>query len=104
LVEFGTLPHLIVGGKLARSRNYFTRLAVFGDPHKKANRFQVRTAGKQAQALNILGNFVEKVDHPGSRPKPFLGPSAEAKYPAAVTAMAESLRKFIDTIGVTSNG
>lgn len=90
LVEFGTLPHLIVGGKLAASRNYFARKAVFGK-----NRFQQRTADKRAKALNILGRFVEKVDHPGARPKPFLGPATEAKYPQAVEAMAERLRSFL---------
>jgi HK97 gp10 family phage protein len=97
LVEFGTLPHLIVGGKLARSRNWYTRVGVFGSPNQKKNRFQVRTVTKQLDAMRILGNFVEKVDHPGARPKPFMEPAANSKYAAAVDAMVAKLRAFLDT-------
>jgi len=96
LVEFGTLPHLITGGRFAKGVNREIRNSVFGNNRKIENRFQFRTADKRAQALNILGRLVSKVDHPGSAPKPFLGPAAEAKYPAAVDAMAQRLRDFLD--------
>lgn len=96
LVEFGTLPHLIVGGRFAKSVNRQIRNSVFGNNRKVENRFQFRTADKRAKALNILGHFVEKVNHPGAAPKPFLAPAAETKYPAAINAMADKLRAFLD--------
>lgn len=96
LVHFGTLPHLIFGAG-ANRLNRQVRTAVFGDNHKKANRFQVRTAEKKLKALNILGHFVEKVNHPGAKPQPFLEEAAAAKSEAAVDAMAQKLRDFFNT-------
>lgn len=65
LVEFGTAPHII-----------------------KPN---------NAEALAILssGKVVDEVNHPGSRPHPFLRPAFEMNRTAAFTVMSRTLGEFI---------
>jgi HK97 gp10 family phage protein len=54
---------------------------------------------RRAKALQLHGRqIVEKVDHPGARPKPFLRPAADTKFPDAVDAVAEVTKKSIEKI------
>jgi HK97 gp10 family phage protein len=91
-VEFGTLPHVIKGGRLARFTNRNLREGIFGK-----NRFQARTAETRAQALRVLGRLVEKVDHPGARPQPFMERAVDAQSQNAVTAIANRFKAFFDS-------
>jgi HK97 gp10 family phage protein len=91
-VEFGTLPHVIKGGRLARFINRNVREGIFGK-----NQFQVRTADSQAQALKVLGRLVEKVDHPGASPQPFMERAVEAQAQNAVTTISNRFKAFFDS-------
>jgi HK97 gp10 family phage protein len=52
---------------------------------------------RNAKALKLHGGrLVEQVKHPGAKPKPFMRPAAETKYPQAVDAMAAKLTTFFD--------
>jgi hypothetical protein len=61
------------------------------------NRFQVRTAETPAQALKVLGRLVEKVDHPGARPQPFMERAVDAQAQNAVTAISNRFKAFFDS-------
>jgi HK97 gp10 family phage protein len=51
-------------------------------------------------ALVINGHVVADVEHPGSRPRPFLRPSYDSKAPQAIAAVAEQIRKRLTVQGI----
>lgn len=57
---------------------------------------------RNGEALRIDGHVVSEIDHPGSRPKPFLRPSFDSKAPQAVVAVAEQIRKRLTAEGINT--
>lgn len=79
--------------KVGNTRAYYAHMVEFGTrPHKIAPR---------ARALEIGGQFVAgAVDHPGSRPHPFMRPAADAKFGAAVAAVQHKIRDRLRAQGL----
>jgi HK97 gp10 family phage protein len=55
---------------------------------------------RNGDALVIGGHVVADVDHPGSRPKPFLRPSFDSKAPQAIEAVASKIRERLTKEGI----
>lgn len=94
LVEWGTASFYTGRGRSVR-RPYVISAKDsegkrFGDREKRrANR------GSEAQALYFQGMMVEKVVHPGAKPKPFMRRAADKYSQAAIDAVAAYLRKRV---------
>jgi HK97 gp10 family phage protein len=79
LIEFGTSPHPIA------PRNAVSRLLS-----------AMRSAREGAEAMTIGGRFVGgAVQHPGSRPFPFLRPALERNADRVIAIAAAALRRQI---------
>lgn len=57
---------------------------------------------KKAQSLIFGTIFADKVDHPGSRPKPFMRPAIDGKASQAVVAAGEYIRKRLTKQGINT--
>lgn len=80
---------LKVGGRLAPH----AYLVEFGTrPHK--------IKPKQQDALSFGGVVAREIDHPGSRPKPFMRPALDAKSSAAIAAVAAKVRERLTQEGI----
>lgn len=55
---------------------------------------------KRAKSLFLGGMFVSGVDHPGSRPKPFMRPALDTKATAALVAVGEYVKKRLTKAGM----
>lgn len=52
---------------------------------------------RNGKALQLHGGvFVDKVDHPGAQPKPFLAPAADAQFPAVVAEVISATKTAIE--------
>lgn len=51
-----------------------------------------RIVGKVGSALNVKGQMVRAVEHPGINPKPFLRPAMDSQAGAAVVAMGNYIK------------
>lgn len=70
-------------------------LVEFGaKPHK----IKLRRAG----GLTVGGHVVAEVDHPGSRPKPFLRPAFDGQSGAAISAVGAKIRDRLTAEGINS--
>lgn len=59
-----------------------------------------RILPKRAKVLFLGGLFVSAVDHPGSRPKPFMRPAMEAKTTETLLAVGEYVKKRLTKQGI----
>ena len=57
-------------------------------------------AAKQNGWLSFMNIFAKSVDHPGSRPRPFLRPAMDATAGAAVVAVGEQIKKRLTKEGL----
>ena len=55
---------------------------------------------KRAKVLFIGGLFVSGVDHPGSKPKPFMRPAMEAKQSETLVAVGEYVKARLTKAGI----
>jgi HK97 gp10 family phage protein len=79
-------------GKVARHAH----LVEFGTkPHKIAPK-------GQKGALKISGNIVGAVNHPGSKPKPFMRPAFDGKSSGAIQATAAQIRARLTQQGINT--
>lgn len=53
-----------------------------------------------ARAMTVNGNTVRSVEHPGSRPHPFMRPAADEKFSQAVAAVQAQIRKRLTKEGL----
>jgi HK97 gp10 family phage protein len=51
-------------------------------------------------SLFFAGIFVDKINHPGSRPKPFMRPAMEKRAQAALIAVGERVRQKLTKAGI----
>lgn len=85
------LASMKVGGKNA----WYAHLVEYGTrPHK--------ITPARAKALRIAGYTVADVDHPGSRPHPFIRPAFDSKSSAAIAAVAAQIRKRLTAEGINA--
>lgn len=90
MVEFGTRAHLVKVQDAERGVNRRTGKAL---SYRTINR----------NVLRIGNTFVgPTVEHPGSRPRPFMRQAAEAGFEAAVNAVQEHVRKRLAKEGLTT--
>jgi len=59
---------------------------------------------KDGGSLFFGGIFAEKVQHPGSRPKPFMRPALEGKSQDALIAVGEAIKKRLTKQGLNVAG
>lgn len=57
---------------------------------------------RRAGGLTVGGHVVAEVDHPGSRPKPFLRPAFDGKSGAAIAAVGAKIRERLTAEGLNS--
>lgn len=79
--------------KVGNKRVFYADMVEFGTrPH---------TIAPRAGAMQIGGQFVAgTVPHPGSRPRPFMRPAAEAQFSAAVAAVQKKVRDRLRAQGL----
>lgn len=58
-----------------------------------------RIAPKRAKALFLGGIFVSSIEHPGSKPKPFMRPAMDSKASASLVAVGEYVKKRLTKEG-----
>lgn len=79
-----------VGNRVA----FYAQMVEFGT--------RAHTIAPRARAMQIGGQFVAgAVDHPGTRPHPFMRPAADAKFSAAVAAVQAQIRKRLTKEGLS---
>lgn len=77
------------GGKLVR----YAHLVEYGTrPHI--------IKAKPGSALNVNGQEVKSVNHPGAKPKPFMRPAADKSFAAAVAAVQAKIRQRLTKAGL----
>ncbi len=83
----------VVAGRTKKKGDPFYAWMVEGGtrPH------DIRPKGKKS--LFLAGLFKEEVRHPGSKPKPYLGPALEAGAQAALDAVRDTLAAEIEKLG-----
>jgi HK97 gp10 family phage protein len=76
-----------VGGKTKKGADvFYAHFVEFGTrPHL--------IKAKPGEALSIGGSLHQSVQHPGMRPQPFFRPAFDNKAQAALTAVAEQIRR-----------
>lgn len=57
---------------------------------------------KKQQALSFGGNVAGEVDHPGSKPKPYMRPAFDAGQRAALAAVAGKIRERLTAEGINT--
>lgn len=91
LVEYGTKPHLIQVSDADRGIN-----------RKTGKRISMTTINRQ-RSLLIGGTLVgPSVEHPGSRPQPFMRPASDAALPAALRAVTDKIRERLTKQGLNT--
>lgn len=55
---------------------------------------------KPGHALNVNGRELKRVEHPGTRPQPFMRPAADAAFSAAVQAVQAQVRRRLTKAGL----
>jgi HK97 gp10 family phage protein len=79
----------LVTAKL-RSKLFYARFVEYGTrPHS--------IAARNRKSLSLGGFFLNSVDHPGARPRPFMRPALDTQASAALTAAAEYLKARLAT-------
>ena len=99
MVEFGTRAHYVKVSDIDRGpgRGRGRR----GTNSRVETLASVRTVNQRV--LQIGSNFVgPSVHHPGSRPRPFMRPAAEAGFSAAVNAIQAKIRERLTKEGLNS--
>lgn len=82
------------GGKVKGVDAWYARLVEYGTkPHKIA-------ANKKGGSLHFGSATVKSVDHPGIRPRPFMRPAVDAKFPEAVKAITNKIRERLAKNGL----
>lgn len=90
MVEYGTRPHLIQVDDRDRGINART-----------GQRISVTTINRQRRSLSIAGNLIgPSVMHSGARPKPFMRPTADHSFRAAIKAFDRKLRERMTQEGL----
>lgn len=59
---------------------------------------------KTAKSLFFAGLFSDGVDHPGSRPKPFMRPALDSQAQSALQAVGEAIKKRLNKEGLNASG
>lgn len=85
-LEFGTAAHFI--SAKVRGKNVAGRL----------NRMGKKSGG----VLNIGGNLVGSVMHPGIAPRPFMRPALDARAQDALVAVGEAIKKRLTKQGINT--
>lgn len=57
---------------------------------------------KPGSALDVPGNPLREVNHPGNRAHPFMRPAAEAAFSASVDAVKEKIRERLTNAGLNT--
>lgn len=79
--------------KAGNRKAWYALLVEFGTkPHK--------IKPKAAKALEIGGQVVKEVEHPGAQPKPYMRPGADAAHAAALAAVVKKLRERLTLAGL----
>lgn len=79
--------------KVGNRQTWYAQLVEFGTrPH--------RIVARPGHALNVNGTEVRSVDHPGTRPHPYMRPAADAKFLAAVAAVQAKVRQRLTKAGL----
>lgn len=87
------------GGRVTasvRTKLFYARYIEFGTA---AHSIVARGGGW----LSFGGIFAKEVQHPGSRPRPFLRPSMDAMAGAAVVAVGEQIKKRLTKAGIDAS-
>lgn len=83
--------------KVGNSVAWYAHLVEFGTrPHV--------IAAPPGSALNVNGTITKRVDHPGTAPRPFMRPAADAAFTAAVEAYKKKLRERLTRQGLNTPG
>jgi HK97 gp10 family phage protein len=57
---------------------------------------------KRQEALSFGGAIAGEVDHPGSRPKPYMRPALDSKAQAAIAAVGAKIRERLTLAGINT--
>lgn len=63
-----------------------------------------KIVGKAGGMLSFLGKFAKGVEHPGTRPRPFMRPALDAAAQKAVIAAGEQIRRRLTKQGINAAG
>lgn len=89
MVEFGTRPHVISVTEADRGIN-----------RRTGNQISVSTINR---SLRLGGTLVgPSVNHPGSRPHPFMRPAADSGFTAAAEAVTAKIRERLTREGLNT--
>lgn len=87
------------GGAVYASVKVGNRVAFYAQMVEFGTRAH-RITAKPGSALNINGNEVKSVMHPGIRPHPFARPAADAKFSEAFAAVQAKIRQRLTKEGL----
>lgn len=80
--------------KVGNRQAFYAHMVEFGT--------RAHTIAPKAKAMQIGGQFVAgAVEHPGTRPHPFMRPAADAKFTEAVAAVQAQIRKRLTKEGLS---
>lgn len=89
MVEFGTRPHVISVTDVDRPVSRRTGAQV-----------SIRTVNR---SLRLGGTLIgPSVNHPGSKPRPYARPAADAAFPAAIAAVQAKIRERLTKAGLNA--
>jgi HK97 gp10 family phage protein len=91
-VEYGTATFYTGSGK-SRRRPYVIKAKDAEGKRFSSREKRRANRGGEASALRFMGMMVEKVVHPGSKPKPFMRRAFDKHSKAAVNAIADYIRR-----------
>jgi HK97 gp10 family phage protein len=79
--------------KVGNRQAFYANMVEFGTrPHK--------IVAPRGHSLNVNGQEVRSVDHPGIRPHPFARPAAEHRFREAVAAVQAKVRQRLTKLGL----
>lgn len=58
---------------------------------------------KESKSLFFGGVFLQGIEHPGQRPKPFMRPALDSRAQAALVAVAEGIKKRLNKQGINTS-
>lgn len=86
----GQVKASVVAGDKKKGGVYYAHMVEGGT---KAHKIKARK-----KSLSIGGVFARSVNHPGSKPRPFMGPALKTKVQETLTAVGAYIQKRLDKI------
>lgn len=89
------------GGKASASVKVGNKVAYYAQMVEFGTRAHTIKA-PPGSAMNVNGRDYKTVDHPGSAPRPFMRPAAEAKFEEAIEAFRQKIRERLTIQGINT--